>query len=380
MLLIKKYLLVIINYISLFIILVGILLFILFSALKSDPVAVEVKSEITNVTVSPLLKRTVFANLYGTGTVESESEISLLAEVKGKVVYIALDLYSGKQFKKGDLLYQLDPEEYNLQLETSNATYETQIVAYQKEQEEAKIAKLQWEKYKSKHIDEKPSSLTLREPQLKQAKANLKSAEASVKTAQLNVKRTEIRAPFNCFIKSRSADLGQYLQVGQKLATIFSTNNAIIYLHFQEKYLSMINSETARATITSSISGNIWNGNVAAIGTNLNAQNRMFQITVEVPRPYDLSMHNSELINGSFVNVSIEGKSFENVYVIPRDFIRDESMVYVENKGKLFMRTVDAAHFNKNTAILTAGFNPNDQLITSALLNAVEGMNLEVER
>ncbi len=54
--------------------------------------------------------------------------------------------------------------------------------------------------------------------------------------------------------------------------------------------------------------------------------------------------------------------------------------MYIENKGQLYLRTVNVAHFNKNSAIVTTGFKPNDKLITSALLNAVEGMNLMVEK
>jgi RND family efflux transporter MFP subunit len=367
------------KYLPFIILLAGLLFFFIFSALKSDPVATELKKEATTVTVLPLIKQTKHSYVFSTGTVESESEISLLAEVKGKIVYIAPALYSGKKFRKGDLLFRIDPEEYNLILETIKATYETQVVAYQKELEEVKIAKIQWEKYRSKYSENEPSSLTLREPQLNQAKANLRSAKASVETAQLNVDRTEIRVPFNCFVKLRSVDFGQYVQVGQKLITIFSTNNARIYLHFQEKYLSIVNSETEQAIITSPITGNKWSGKVAAIGTNLNSQNRMFQITVEVPNPYDLTFHKSELINGSFVNVSIKGKSFQNVYDIPRDFIRDNNIVYVENNGELNMRNVNIAHFNKNTAIVIDGIEPEDRLITSGLLNAAEGMRLKVE-
>ena len=363
------------KYLPLSILFAGVLLFIGFSSFKSEPGTLTPTKKVTLVSVAPLKKQSVSAKLYGTGTVKAASDISVLSEVKGKVTYIAPKLYSGTYFSEGELLLKIDAEEYQLQLEVALANYEAQRVNLQKVQEQGKIARKQWEFYKTRHPNEEATPLTLREPQLKQAEAALKSALANVKTARLQLKRTEIRAPFNCYIKERMIDLEQYIQPSQQLLSLFSTDKARIHLQFKESERSLF-VLNAPARISVENDGFVWNGRVKSVGTSLNKTTRMFQVIVEIDNPFKGT---KPLLNGAFVQAEIEGKTLSESYLIPRDYIKENTFVYVENEGVLRKRDVQIVHFNKNDALITSGIEANDALITSSLLYAVDGLELNVE-
>ena len=71
-----------------------------------------------------------------------------------------------------------------------------------------------------------PNPLTLYEPQLKAAQAAMAGAQADLSQAQLNLKRTVVPRPFNLRVRVKRVDKGQYVRVGQELATVYGTDVA----------------------------------------------------------------------------------------------------------------------------------------------------------
>ena len=157
------------------------------------------------------------------GESRPRTEIDLVPEVAGKIIYVSPKFLSGGLFSKGDVLYRIDQADYNVGVIRAEASVARAQQVLTREEAEGAIAAQDWEDLGE---GREASALTLREPQLLEARAGLQSAQADLENAQLRLARTEVRAPFNGRVREKSAGLGQYVNPGSRLGRIFSTDIA----------------------------------------------------------------------------------------------------------------------------------------------------------
>ena len=101
---------------------------------------------------------------------------------------------------------------------------------------ESELAKKDWEELG----EGEASPLTLRIPQLEEARALLNAAEADLEKAKLNLERTIISLPFDGLIKKKNAGIGQYVNAGSILGSAFSTEKVLIPLPLTDTELSYL--------------------------------------------------------------------------------------------------------------------------------------------
>ena len=87
------------------------------------------------------------------------------------------------------------------------------------------------------------------------------------------------------------------------------------------------------------------------------------------------------LLIGEYVHIEIEGMELENVYIIPRNALRDDSSIWLaSNEDKLEIRVVKTLWRDTENVILREGLKPGDRLIVSDLAAPVTGMALRVAK
>ncbi len=84
--------------------------------------------------------------------------------------------------------------------------------------------------WKRLNLDEEPSELVLRGPQLRRAQANVSSAEARLESAKRDLEKTEIKAPYAGRILTKIVDVGQFVSPGNQLAKIYAVDFAEVRL------------------------------------------------------------------------------------------------------------------------------------------------------
>ena len=127
------------------------------------------------------------------GEARPRTEIDLVPEVGGKIISVSSKFIEGGIFKKGDVLFQIDTSDYDVAVIRAEASVARAQQVLVREQAEAEIARRDWEELGR---EGEPSDLTLRKPQLAEARASLQSAEADLKNAKIQLSRTSVRAPF----------------------------------------------------------------------------------------------------------------------------------------------------------------------------------------
>lgn len=318
------------------------------------------------------------------GTVVPRTEITLTSEIPGKIDFVSSKIQSGSSFDRGDTLLILDQRDFELALIAAQSSmYQAQVI-YEREVAESEVAKKEW----SNINGGKASNLALRKPQLDQAKAALAAAEANYQRALLNVERTYIRAPFKGRVRSEFVDIGMVVSPGIPLAQIYAIDKIEITLPIAESDIKFLSipldgrvvpfSSQPSMTLTSSFAGmsQKWNGKILRSAAEIDPRTRMLSVIGQVS--VQSSKNSTIPIKvGMFVNASIEGKSFNNIYVVPREKVRDGEVWVLNNEGILSKREVQLLRYEKDKALISDGFEKGDKILLTRLDVLVEGMKLE---
>jgi len=121
-----------------------------------------------------------------------------------------------------------------------------------------------------------------------------------------------------------------------------------------------------------------WTARLVRTESVIDSRNRLLNAIAEISNKALLQADASEaaLTAGLFVRASIVGKLLENIAVIPRAALHSGDQVWLLRDNKLDIRKVSVLHKDETSAYIDAGLADGDQLITSALDYAIQGMRL----
>jgi RND family efflux transporter MFP subunit len=327
----------------------------------------------------------------GTGTVGSKQEASITPQVNGRVTYLAPGFVVGGLFRKGDLLFRIEDTDYRLVIDRAKATIAKAEFDLATVEGQARVARIEWERL---HLAEKkePSPLVLYEPQLKNAQANVDSAMAALSQAELDLARTSVYAPFTCLVRSEEIDLGQYVTVGNRVATVAGTGTAEIVVPLPLEEMQWItiprkgsNGNGSKALVKLAVGDQVftWKGRVVRSLGEVDPRGRMAQVVVAVADPYNLKRGGGskrrDLEIGMFVDVEIIGKTLSGVFAVPRSALRDGDTVWtMDDEGKLRVTPVTVVRRERDTVVLRDSFQEGDLVVLTNISGAAEGMKLRL--
>ena len=323
------------------------------------------------------------------GEARPQTEIDLVPEIGGKIVYVSPNFIEGGIIKKGEVLLRIEDADYKVSVIRAQAQVAQAEQSVIREKAEGEIAK---QDYQELGIGE-ASPLALRLPQQAQALASLQAAEAELAAANLQLKRTEVRSPFTGRVKSKNSDIGQYVSPGRTLGRIFSTGIVEVRLPLSDSDLSKLDlpvayvSKNRASAIDVKLSAVIagerryWNGKIMRTASTYDTQTRALFAIAEVVDPYGLgsSENGYPMAPGLFVDAEIAGKVYQEVIVLPRDGLRPDNEVYVVNdKGKTDIRKVDVLDSDSERALLLSGIEPGELVVLSPMEKSRVSMTLRV--
>ncbi len=345
------------------------------------------KIQPTAVEVIPLKKQDFQVVLQTQGTVKPRTESSLIPEVSGKIIYTSDHFQEGAFFEKGDELLRIDASNYDIAVTVTKSQLAEAQLALAEEQALAKQALRNWQRLGK---TTQPTALVLHKPQLARAKAKVASAKALLKQAQLDLQRTRIKAPYAGRVMEKMADVGQYVSPGTELAKIFAVDIAEIRLPLSNQQLGFIDlPESYRGkkqphtglpeVILSSNFGNRqyqWPGRIVRTEGTFDTKSRRLFVVAQVDNPYGLKETNKPPLKiGQYVEAKIKGKILENVFIIPRAAVRENSQILlVDKNNQLLPRQIKPVWQDNQVIIIADGAEEGDLLCITPVASAAKGM------
>lgn len=217
------------NHAGLFSLLLGI-------ALTGCSVHSEQKSETTTpaLPVIQLTQQDATLDHYYTSELEAVQNVEVRARVAGYLDKILVD--EGQPVRKGQLLFQLNPTEYQVEVDRGQASLESALADEQSAAVELERVKL----LVGKNVIS-PSELKLAKAKMETARSAINAAKAALTKAQFHVSLTSIRAPFDGVINRIPFKRGSLIEEGALLTSISDLRQMYAYFHVSEKeYLAFI--------------------------------------------------------------------------------------------------------------------------------------------
>lgn len=318
------------------------------------------------------------------GSVQAERQISLTAQVAGRVDSVSPAFVQGGFFNAGDTLLQLEKADYELAIARARSQVAAAARTLAEEEGQALQAKREWRDLGGV----KANALFLREPQLAAAKAAFIAAQADLRVAELNLKRTSISLPFNGRIVAKSVDIGQFLGAGSLVATAYGTDQVQVRLPITDRQLALLDlplgrsevsdSRLPKVTISAVVGGERWQwqGHISRTDASIDIDSRVLYAVALVDEPFSVlaASRRPPLTPGLFVEAEIEGKTLEAIVRLPRSALRsDGSVMLVDAESRLAAKPVKTLFSDGRSAWLR-GLSAGDRVVVEGEAVLFAGM------
>ena len=320
------------------------------------------------------------------GPVKPVIDTSLVAEVSGRITKVSDKFRVGSFVKEGDVLFEIDAANYIANVRSAEANLAQAKASYQNAKAVTEQARKDWKKIGRGE----PTDLVLKIPQLNQAKAGVQSAEASLYRAQQDLDRTKVKANFDALIKTKNVGLGQYVNVGSQVATLYGTNTAEVRLPIPDQQLAYLNlpvqgqeDSYPEVRLSGVFAGEEkeWFGKLVRTEGVVEESNRLTYLVAQIDDPYGLksSSNNGKALRfGTFVKAEIAGQQREELISLPRQALYyNKQVLSLVNENQIQLVDVELARTESNTIFVSSGLEDGQEIIITPIQNPVNGMKVK---
>ncbi|MBU0475351.1 MAG: HlyD family efflux transporter periplasmic adaptor subunit [Bacteroidetes bacterium] len=318
----------------------------------------------------------VVTSIEAMGRVSSQTEVSLIAEVRGKLIHGDISFKVGESFKKGDLIVKIDDsiELYNMKSRKSSFLNNVASVlpdlkaslpeSYNK-----------WSSYLySIDIDKNlPELPEINSPQERifMASRNILTNYYTIKSAEANFESYRIYAPFNGTITEVNFEEGAVANSGTKLGKIINTVNLELEVPVDlddSKWLST----GQKVEVFNSDKTSKWVGEIVRKANDINPNTQSINVYVSLN-----SNKNNPIYKGEYFTAVFAGIKLAKVMEIPRNAVFNQNVVFVVENGLLLQRTINVKKINKDK-LFFVGLAEGTEVVSEPLINASENSSVKI--
>lgn len=303
------------------------------------------------------------------GTVRPRTETALSAEISGTIVSISPKFVAGGVFAANEVLLRIDPSNYAVAVDQAEAVLNQRQIEYDG------ASKLRSQGYRA-------------ESEYASALAALATAKADLTRAQRNLERTYIRLPYAGMVRSKEADLGQFVNPGVRLGVTFATDYAEVRLPLNDQDLAFVSLPNARdiaatgsvdgiaATLSAVQQGEVrqWEAHIVRSEGVVDEKSRVTYAVARIDDPYQLRGDGAALPVGTFVVAKIAGAMAPDIIRVPQSAIRGANqLIFLDDENRIRIRAVGIVRSDAEFVYLGSGVSPGDRIVLTALENPING-------
>lgn len=298
----------------------------------------------------------ISSNYTTTAVLEAKEEAFVVARASGIIEHIYVE--EGDYVKKGQVLAQLEPERYRLNLARAKAD----LIGIQKEL--SKINKVYNQKLVSDDTYDKIS-------------AQYASSQATLSLAELDLKEATIVAPISGYIAARNAKVGNLTESFQRaqMFHIVEQNELHGVVYLPEKELTRVHKGQAAILTLSALNKDQVNGFVERISPVIDAATGTFKVTLRVPN----DAH--RLKAGMFAHVSLNYDTHQLATLMPRKAmlsLDDSISVFVVRDGLAHKQHIRVGYQEGDYVEVLSGLTGKEYVVITGHQNLKDSAPVEI--
>lgn len=305
-----------------------------------------------------------------TGIVQARSEVNVTPEVSGRVTRVNPNFAQGGFFKKGEVLFQINPEDFALNTDQLRSNVANAQTALELEKAESAAALAEW---KQLHGSLPIPDLVARKPQLEQAKANLKSARAQLQNANLDLKRSRFSMPFDGRVLSANIEKGQFVTMGQSYGSVYDLSGLEISASVNPQKMGwLLESENPNIKILVEQNG----AEVEYEGVTKRGVSSIDSATRFANINFGFKEKSKSILPGSFATITAQGPSYKNVMVLPAASLQKSGIIWTLDEENILQPLEAQVIHSTDKEIVVKTDKERIKLVTSKMSGASEGVQV----
>jgi RND family efflux transporter MFP subunit len=331
------------------------------------------------VTVAKPVQKTVTDTIELTGNTQSSNTVNLVARVAGYLQ--SVNFQDGSIVKKGDLLFVIEPEPYEANVQLAKATVEQQQATLTQATSE-----FERQQRLAKQNATSQSQVESWQAQRDAAQAAVDEANANLQIAQINLGYTKIVAPFDGRIGQHLVDPGNLVGAGgpTQLATIDQLAPIYVYFNVDEQDVLRLRAGLRAAGKTLA--------DVEPVKLGIGLQNEtgypheatldfvasdVDQSTGTLQARGSIQNQDYVFLPGMFVRVQVPVGTTDNALLVPDRALgmdqRGHYLLVVGQDDTVEQRPVQVGALHDGMRVITDGLSADDAVVVDGLQRAIPG-------
>ena len=268
--------------------------------------------------------RDLVRRLYLSGSLEASSRLEITPRAEGRIARITVDI--GDAVATGDLLLELDPEEFQQELLQSQAELAVTQASLAEARESLNAARRELTRARelrsqgiasAAELETAESQAVLQQTRVDLAQSQLRQRTASLRSAEIRMSYARIEAdwqgPGTRHVAERMADPGTVISVNTAVLALVALAplRAVVFVS-EADYGRLRTGQTVRLR-SATWPEEFFDGTVARIAPEFREASRQARVEIEVPNP------DSRLRPGMFVEIAIDLDRRNQAQAVPRD-------------------------------------------------------------
>ncbi len=317
------------------------------------------------------------------GTVQPVQDIVLSPRVRGQVIEISPSFVPGGMVRRGDMLLQIDPADFENAVSVRQSELEQVEADWEIEEGRRKLAEQELELL-GDSIGGINRALVLREPQSASLKSQLSAAMAAVERAKLDLERTKLVAPFDAQVLTRAVNVGSQVGPGDDLGRLVGIDEYWVIAAVPVRNLRWVQFPTEEhlGSLVTLHNPDAWGsdvcrqGRVARMIGALDEQTRLARVLITVDDPLGQKSDVPPLILDTLVEARIEGIALDDVVRLEREHIHEGDTLWVMTDNQLAIREADIAFRDPEYAYIRGGLENGEEVVITTLATVADGVRL----
>jgi RND family efflux transporter MFP subunit len=292
------------------------------------------------------------------GNIEGKTTVRLGFMVAGKVNYISSK--EGQNITKGQLIASLDPANYIIAKEISDA----QVNATADE----------FKRLKTMH-----DRASVSDGDFSKISFGLDGAKAQQKLQAKNLSDTKLFSPISGVLLKKQTEVGEIIGVGIPLFVISDISTVKVIAYIPEGELHHIKLGQTASVFISSLD-ETYSGKVIEVGSAADVTSRAFTVKIEIQNPKQL------IRPGMIAEVKLSSSQEKETITLPAEAILhdldNQSYVFVVDKkqNKAFKRKISIGNVIDNKITITSGLTIGETVVTAGQTKLNDGSLITINK